>query len=152
MRVDQTAQVAVKVLHPGIVSSTALDMALLRFLASTLTWLCPSLAWLNLQAGVAEFQTLLEAQLDLRTEAANLLRFRENFSTVDSVEFPQPVTRLCGRSVLVEEWLEGDSIQNYLSTTDRQSLTTRTPDTAVFMSVFTIDYLFPCKAYPLMQW
>ena len=138
MRVDQTAQVAVKVLHPGIVSSTALDMALLRFLASTLTWLCPSLAWLNLQAGVAEFQTLLEAQLDLRTEAANLLRFRENFSTVDSVEFPQPVTRLCGRSVLVEEWLEGDSIQTFLSSTDRQSQALRPPDISRYQALLLL--------------
>ena len=69
---------------------------------------------------MAEFQTLLESQLDLRTEAANLLRFRENFSSVGSVSFPRPVVRLCSRSVLVEDWVEGDSIQNYLYTTDSQ--------------------------------
>ena len=107
-------------LHPGIVSSTQLDLALLRFLAVSLTSLCPSLAWLNLEAAVGEFQSLLEAQLDLRTEAANLLRFRENFSQADSsVLFPRPVLRLCGRSVLVEEWVEGDSVQQYLAISDR---------------------------------
>ena len=108
-------------MHPGIISSTQLDLALLRFLAASLTSLCPSLAWLNLEAAVGEFQTLLEALLDLRTEAANLLRFRENFSQADSsVQFPRPVLRLCGRSVLVEEWLEGDSVQQYLATSDRE--------------------------------
>ena len=81
---------------------------------------------------MAEFQTLLESQLDLRTEAANLLRFRENFSSVEAVVFPRPLVRLSGRSVLVEDWLEGDSVQNYLSTPDRQSLTLlQIPDTAM---------------------
>ena len=120
-----------KVLHPGIVRRTQLDLALMRFVASSLTSLFPSLAWLNLEAAVTEFQTLLEAQLDLRTEAANLVRFRQNFSSDETVLFPRPELRLCGRSVLVEDWVEGDSIQNFLSTTDRQSPAIQIRDTII---------------------
>ena len=103
----------------------------MRFVASSLTSLFPSLAWLNLEAAVTEFQTLLEAQLDLRTEAANLVRFRQNFSSDETVLFPRPELRLCGRSVLVEDWVEGDSIQNFLSTTDRQSPAIQIRDTII---------------------
>ena len=107
-------QVAVKVVHPHLASSIHLDLALMRAVASTLTRLLPGLEWLNLSAAVGEFESLLQSQVDLRTEASNLLNFRQNFSDEAEVCFPEPVLSLCGETVLVEDWMEGESIQDYL--------------------------------------
>lgn len=41
-------------------------------------------------------------QIDLRFEARNIQRFRENFRNVDYVKFPTPLQPFVTRTVLVE--------------------------------------------------
>ena len=117
-RLREGREVAVKVLHPQLAASIELDLALMRSVAACLTRLLPDLKWLNMEAAVTEFQTLLESQLDLRTEADNLQRFRENFKAVPGICFPEPVMRLSSQCVLVEDWVEGHCIQDYLTSQD----------------------------------
>ena len=112
-RLREGKEVAVKVLHPQLAASIELDLALMRSVAACLTRLLPDLKWLNMEAAVTEFQTLLESQLDLRTEADNLQRFRENFKAVPGICFPEPVMRLSSQCVLVEDWVEGHCIQDW---------------------------------------
>ena len=83
---DAEREVAIKVLHPGVVAEIELDLAIVSTLARTLEalpWL--GLEWLALSEAVSQFQTLLQAQLDLRNEGEALAQFRKNFNVPNSL-------------------------------------------------------------------
>jgi len=105
--------VAVKVVHPGLADQLELDLSLMKIGAKTLTFLLPDVHWLNLEEAVKEFQLLMMGQVNMMQEAANLLKFRNNFQNSQRVHFPEPVMELCGSNVLVEDWMDGIGIQNY---------------------------------------
>ena len=56
---------------------------------------------------VRQFCAAINQQLDFRIEAANNLRFRENFKSEPAVVFPRLVERLCSERVLTMDLLEG---------------------------------------------
>ncbi|KAJ3010768.1 UNVERIFIED_CONTAM: hypothetical protein HDU68_001991 [Siphonaria sp. JEL0065] len=114
--------VAVKILHPSVVSIINKDLIILKFVTETLTYLFPNtLQWLSLPDEVAVFSTMMRSQTDLRTEANNLLQFRSHFqdwsvSKSDgggAVLFPQPI--LTSPSILVEEFIDAIPISRFLS-------------------------------------
>jgi len=111
---DHLVDVAVKVVHPGLARTLHLDLLVLRWTARFVTWLVPRVQWLDLEGAVEEFGELMEAQLDLCQEAGNLEVFRRNFEG-SRIMFPRPLKSLCSRDVLVETWMEGKPIQDYLS-------------------------------------
>ena len=98
--------VVVKILHPGVAESVALDMVLIEGAASFVThWLSllPTLSWLKvlrLPELTLEFKRHLLSQLDLRTECENLCEFRRNFAgrtgrrAKDEAVFPTPLAVL----------------------------------------------------------
>ena len=59
---------------------------------------------------LAEFESLISSQLDLRTEAANLKRFGNDFKGVRGVIFPRPIDGWTAAGVLVETWEAGTTI------------------------------------------
>uniref|UniRef100_H0ZN37 AarF domain containing kinase 2 n=1 Tax=Taeniopygia guttata TaxID=59729 RepID=H0ZN37_TAEGU len=58
--------------------------------------------------------SLMEQRIDLRYEARNLERFRQNFLDVDFVKFPTPLWPLVTADVLVETFEESEPISHYL--------------------------------------
>ncbi|XP_071778817.2 putative aarF domain-containing protein kinase 2 [Centroberyx gerrardi] len=106
--------VAIKVLHPGIRRQVEIDLLLMRA-GSWLLHCLPGLKWLSLPEIVEEFEKLMTKQIDLRFEARNIERFRENFRDVDSVKFPTPLRPFITRTILVETFEESEPISNYLS-------------------------------------
>ncbi|TPX64791.1 hypothetical protein CcCBS67573_g08318 [Chytriomyces confervae] len=135
-------QVAVKILHPNVVSLIQTDLVILESGATLLTRMFPNtLQWLSLRDEVAVFSDMMRAQTDLRTEASNLSTFQENFKgwaaagafgsslipsilksassyDVDSaaggkVVFPKPY--LCSPSILVEEYIDAVPVSRFLS-------------------------------------
>uniref|UniRef100_A0A8C4I3B2 ABC1 atypical kinase-like domain-containing protein n=1 Tax=Dicentrarchus labrax TaxID=13489 RepID=A0A8C4I3B2_DICLA len=54
-------------------------------------------------------------KIDLRFEARNIERFRDNFRNVDYVKFPTPLRPFVTRNILVETFEESEPISNYLS-------------------------------------
>ncbi|XP_018531481.1 LOW QUALITY PROTEIN: uncharacterized aarF domain-containing protein kinase 2 [Lates calcarifer] len=106
--------VAIKVVHPGIRRQVEIDLLLMK----TGTWLLhclPGLKWLSLYEIVEEFEKLMTKQIDLRFEARNIERFRDNFRDVDYVKFPTPLRPFVTRTILVETFEESEPISNYLS-------------------------------------
>ncbi|XP_013885324.1 uncharacterized aarF domain-containing protein kinase 2 [Austrofundulus limnaeus] len=75
----------------------------------------PGLKWLSLCEVVEEFEKLMTKQIDLRFEARNMERFRENFRDVDYVKFPTPLKPFVTRNILVETFEESELISFYLS-------------------------------------
>ncbi|XP_010190659.1 PREDICTED: uncharacterized aarF domain-containing protein kinase 2, partial [Mesitornis unicolor] len=105
--------VAIKVLHPGLVRQVQMDLFLMK-MGSYIIGLLPGFKWLSLTEVVEEFEKLMIQQIDLRYEARNLERFRQNFLDVDFVKFPTPIHPLVTTDVLVETFEESEPISHYL--------------------------------------
>ncbi|GMG40549.1 unnamed protein product [Ambrosiozyma monospora] len=107
--------VAVKVVHPGAEFKIARDLKIMRFFANLIDCV-PTMEWLSLPDEVETFAELMEMQLDLTVEANNLIRFASNFPTdgVLNVKFPKPYLNLSSKNVLVEERINGLSMNKML--------------------------------------
>ncbi|XP_066580502.1 uncharacterized aarF domain-containing protein kinase 2 [Amia ocellicauda] len=116
--------IAIKVLHPGIARQVHLDLLLMK-VGSWLIDCLPGLKWLSLPEVVDEFEKLMTQQIDLRYEARNIERFKENFREVDYVKFPTPLRPFVTRNILVETFEESEPISNYLSQDVPQELKRR---------------------------
>lgn len=108
----QMRDVAVKVLHPNVQSDIEADLDLMRLAVRAVKYVpfdvFANLKWLNMEGVVDEFAHLLQLQLDLRQEAANLERFNANFKDVPQVEFPKLVEGYVPtKNVLVESFCVG---------------------------------------------
>ncbi|XP_008695564.1 uncharacterized aarF domain-containing protein kinase 2 isoform X3 [Ursus maritimus] len=100
---DHLIPVAVKVLHPGLLSQVQMDLLLMK-MGSRVLALLPGIKWLSLPEIVEEFEKLMVHQIDLRYEARNLEHFQCNFLNVNSVKFPTPLRPFVTRDVLVETY------------------------------------------------
>ncbi|XP_013014257.2 uncharacterized aarF domain-containing protein kinase 2 isoform X3 [Cavia porcellus] len=105
-------QVAVKVLHPGLLSQVQVDLLLLK-MGSRALGLLPGFQWLSLPEIVEEFEKLMTQQIDLRYEARNLEHFQRNFRDVASVKFPTPLRPFVTSDILVETYEESVPVSSY---------------------------------------
>jgi aarF domain-containing kinase len=113
---DDWQDVAIKILHPNVRADIDADLDLMR-MAVRIAKYIPILAdlkWLDMENVVEEFADLLQLQLDLRHEAANLQRFNDNFKDEPATVFPKlvpgfPPTRHC----LVESFCEGIPVMEF---------------------------------------
>ncbi|XP_013889391.1 uncharacterized aarF domain-containing protein kinase 2 [Austrofundulus limnaeus] len=111
---ERLIPVAIKVVHPGVRRQVEIDLLLMKA-GSWLLHRLPGLKWLSLCEVVEEFEKLMTKQIDLRFEARNMERFRENFRDVDYVKFPTPLKPFVTRNILVETFEESELISFYLS-------------------------------------
>ncbi|XP_008695563.1 uncharacterized aarF domain-containing protein kinase 2 isoform X2 [Ursus maritimus] len=109
---DHLIPVAVKVLHPGLLSQVQMDLLLMK-MGSRVLALLPGIKWLSLPEIVEEFEKLMVHQIDLRYEARNLEHFQCNFLNVNSVKFPTPLRPFVTRDVLVETYEESVPVSSY---------------------------------------
>jgi len=100
-------EVAIKVVHPGLQQHLTQDLAVMSSSSRFLTWLIPSLTWLNLEQSVAEFGQLMTGQVDLVKEADHLEKFIQNFENEERINFPRPIRALSSSDILVETWAPG---------------------------------------------
>jgi len=111
-------EVAIKVVHPHVRREVIDDLDLLCGLAALLRPL-PFVSFLSPSDLVATFASSMLAQLDMRTEAANLQRFRVNFAAERSlrnrVYFPEPIEPFVAEEVLVETFVDGRPVRDYLA-------------------------------------
>ena len=81
--------------------------------------LFPGMSWLSLPEEVAVFGEMMNSQLDLRVEAANLDRFERNFKgRGHQVTYPRPIKlggdREESRDVLMEEFEDALPLKHFL--------------------------------------
>ncbi|KAJ3293626.1 hypothetical protein HK104_004322 [Borealophlyctis nickersoniae] len=107
-------QVAVKVLHPGVDILISNDLKIMHMVASLLH-LLPGAEWLSFPDEVETFGHMMREQLDLRNEAENLRRFKNNFEKRPAVTFPEPVDDLVRQTVLVETYWDALPISKFLN-------------------------------------
>jgi aarF domain-containing kinase len=108
-----SAYVAVKVLHPRVDKIVNRDLRIMRFFAVLLN-MVPTLEWLSFPDEVDTFSDMMRLQMDLRIEAENLAKFRNNFKHRTTVTFPAPYREYTTRDILVEEFVNGVSLSLFL--------------------------------------
>eukprot|EP00842_Homolaphlyctis_polyrhiza_P006066 jgi/Hompol1/6460/HPOL_004991-RA len=108
-------QCAVKVLHPGVRDTIAIDLAIMRLFANIINAVIPGAEWLSIPEEASMFGSIMVKQLDLSNEADNLHIFRHNFKGWTSVGFPRPLPHLVTRDVLVETYLEAVPMTKFLA-------------------------------------
>ena len=112
-RAPPSSYVAIKVLHPTAERIVRRDLRIMGFFAAAINAI-PTMEWLSLPDEVAQFGEMMRLQLDLRIEAANLVRFRKNFDKRTTAWFPYPYTSYTTREVLVEEFARGMPLSAFL--------------------------------------
>ena len=136
--------VAVKVCHPHIVDKVCLDFYLLNKLTSLLEQIPRiNLDYLSMKDSVDQFRDIMLPQLDLRVEARNLTRFRRDFADDNQVAFPAPIPGLTRMNVLVESFVNGKPILEYMKTAkkeDKETLATIGLSTVMKM-IFLNDFV-----------
>lgn len=103
---DDGQRVAIKVQRPLAPIQVDRDLAVMMTWAKVLD-VIPSIRLLSLPGAVERFGEAMRGQLDFRLEAANNLRFAENFANVQGVDVPDLLTELCTERVLTMELVEG---------------------------------------------
>ncbi|MDO5646914.1 2-polyprenylphenol 6-hydroxylase [Paracoccus sp. (in: a-proteobacteria)] len=118
------AQVAVKVVRPGIGPAFRRDIDAFHFGARMIEWLSPGTRRLRPRDVVSHFESVVMGELDLRLEAAAASLFAENTAKDADFQVPRPDWGHSARSVLTAEWAEG------LPMGDRDALIAAGHDTA----------------------
>lgn len=124
------SDIAVKVIHHNVKKSILADLTLLRSFASILEACVPSIKQISLLDSVEEFSRMMLEQVDMRTEARHLDRFRKNFNETQcgkayddmllhgkisaNIHFPAPYWEYTNEDVLVESYTPGDLIRDYM--------------------------------------
>ena len=109
-----TNAVAIKILHPKVEKLISRDLKIMAFFANALT-LIPGVQWLSLPEEVEVFGRMMREQLDLRNESHNLVEFEKRFAERRlPVTFPRPLEVWSTRDMLVEEYQNALSLEDFL--------------------------------------
>lgn len=108
-----SSYVAVKVLHPNVERNVRRDLRIMMFFARAINAI-PTMEWLSFPDEVLQFGGMMQLQLDLRIEAANLTMFRRHFKNRTTAWFPFPYSDYTTREVLVEEFAHGIPLAAFL--------------------------------------
>ncbi len=103
-------QVAVKIQRPGITEGILADLDALASLADKADRITDLGRRLQFGDWVHEFRKTLLAELDYRTEAENLERFADHFSSYPDLYVPAPVWDLTRKRVLTMELVSGTKV------------------------------------------
>ncbi len=114
-------EVAVKVLRPNVRSQVERDGTLLM-LAAKLLALHPTIRLSDPVGFACEFVAGLVRQTDLRSEACNYQRFRENFAQNPGISFPLVYRELSGEKVLVMEFVRGVKVDALAGRSDHRQI------------------------------
>jgi ubiquinone biosynthesis protein len=111
-RTEAGAEVAVKVLRPGIANAFARDLDLFLWLAGLGERLQPALRRLKPVEVVQTLAEVVRFEMDLRLEAAAAAELAENFAGDPNFRVPSVDWLHTGRTVLTLEWINGTRIDD----------------------------------------
>ncbi|MEM7422251.1 MAG: 2-polyprenylphenol 6-hydroxylase [Pseudomonadota bacterium] len=104
-------KVAVKILRPGVRRKFRQDIGAFHFIAAVVEFLVPMSRRLRPNAIVDHFESVVNAELDLRLEAAAASEFRENTLNDPKLHIPTVEWEATSRRILVLEWVEGSMVE-----------------------------------------
>jgi predicted unusual protein kinase regulating ubiquinone biosynthesis (AarF/ABC1/UbiB family) len=103
--------VAIKVQRPGLADSIALDLHVVRTLA---TWAQTNFKQIrsNLVSIVDEFAERIFEEMDYENEGRNAEKFAELYGSMQDIYVPSIYWQYTGRRVLTMEWITGTKLTN----------------------------------------
>ena len=107
---SEGAEVAVKILRPGVEEAFKRDLELMQWVAGMVVLAKPELKRLKLAESVAMLAESVELEMDLRFEAAAACEVNDNFKGDNSFHVPEVDWQRTGRRVLTTERLSGISL------------------------------------------
>lgn len=108
-----SAEVAIKVLHPGVEKMIRRDLKIMMFFAKVLNAL-PGMEWLSFPEEVEVFGEMMMSQVDLRIEANNLVEFEQKFMHRPTVSFPRAMKQYTSPKALIEEFEDAVPLELFL--------------------------------------
>ncbi|MCW7472339.1 ABC1 kinase family protein [Leptospira levettii] len=103
----QNKKVAIKTLYPGIEETAKSDIKTI----SKVVWIIDRFViQISGKEVIEQLQSMIHAELDLRTELKNLKILKQMFALEKDFYIPNPIEELCGRHTLVTEFVEGKKI------------------------------------------
>lgn len=148
---DSNEFVAIKVLHPNVELKINRDLKIMKFFANVIN-IIPTMEWLSLPDEVEQFSILMRLQLDLRIEALNLAKFRENFKSRLDIHFPKPYLNFTTRDVLVEEYIHAIPLSKLLSLSENygKNLSKEVSDKGLdaFLKMLILDNFVHADLHP----
>lgn len=108
--VETGAEVAVKVLRPGIERAFRKDIDAFYFAAGVIEFVSPASRRLRPMDVVTHFDGVVQGELDLRLESAAAGEFAANTEKDKGFAVPKPIWHLSGRTVLTMDWAKGVSM------------------------------------------
>jgi len=137
--------VAVKILRPGIVRLAQSDLSALRVITWYLERFTKFGRRLHLNSIYEEFARGVNQELDYRSEADFLKRFRKDFEQDEKIAVPGLVDGLIARNVLVMDFIEGCKV------TDSAQLAAWNVDPATIVELLVDAYLRQMLQYGLVH-
>ena len=101
------ADVAVKVLRPGIEKAFRKDIDAFYLAAKVVEMLAPAARRLRPMEVIAHFEGVVLGELDFRLESSAAAEFAANTAKDTGFRVPKPVWYLSGRRVMTLDWAEG---------------------------------------------
>jgi predicted unusual protein kinase regulating ubiquinone biosynthesis (AarF/ABC1/UbiB family) len=102
--------VVLKVLRPGVEDVVALDLDLSFRILFWLNVLFPNHHVQGITNVVREFSVRVREEMDFRSEARNMDRFRKSFRGASGVRVPHVHDEVSGRRILVMEYMRGTKV------------------------------------------
>lgn len=108
----ESAQVVVKVRHPGIERTIETDLEILAGLAGLAEKLEDFRNYQPVEV-VKEMSKTMRHELDFLREQRNLTQFRALFKKDSQIIIPQPICELCTSKMLTMQFVEGTSLRKF---------------------------------------
>ena len=140
---QQSGEVAVKVVKPGVPELVAVDMEILLEAAERLSRLAIGKHY-DFEALASQLDQTLKAELDLRQEASNAKRIRRSMQEFTSIRIPEVIGGLTRRHVLILEYVDGTKLTEFDETR---------PELAdelwrAYLKQILVDGAFQCDPHP----
>ncbi|AFV23709.1 unusual protein kinase [Methanolobus psychrophilus R15] len=104
-------KVAVKITKPNLINIINQDLAILDDLKPVIVRALGLGSNFDMDAFLFEFKDVFNRELDLRNEARNLKRFRNNFEGVEEIHVPGVYDDFSNENVLIMDYMEGIPIR-----------------------------------------
>ena len=104
-------EVCVKIERPGIDKKVNLDLHLMDYFAARIQKNSPEMEAINIVGVVKEFGRTINSEMDFRSEAANMVRFKHDFEGNPDIYVPKVYTEYTTKNLLVEEFIKGIKVR-----------------------------------------
>jgi len=104
--------VAVKILRPNIETQIKKDIALFRQAVSLVEIYKPDIKKIKISKIIDELSVSILSELDLRKEAASIMRFNENMQEFTYIHVPRVYSQWSGKNTLTMERMQGTPINH----------------------------------------